>query len=508
MAKLNPNVDLIRDVCRYAEDHSDEGWMLAELAVPYCGRSSMRSRAESNRRVDSMSDYDLVVIGTGASGTAAAQGCANAGWRVAVVDERPYGGTCALRGCDPKKVLVGVAELVDWSQRMYGSGAGAAITIDWPALMRFKRTFTDPVPREREASLREAGAATYHGVARFVDASTLAVSGEELKARRIVLAAGAHPAPLGLRGEEYLITSTEFLDLDSMPRRIAFIGGGYIAFEFAHLAARAGAAPVILQRGPRVLAEFEPTLVDRLVDLSASVGIDVRVNVNVAAVERLENGLRIAGECSGEPFAVECDLAVHAAGRVPDLDDLALDAGGVERTKKGVAVNEYLQSRSNPNVYAVGDCADSGAAPLTPTAAAEAEAVVQNLLHGNRRTMNFAGLASIVYAIPSLGMTGLTEAQAREKSLRFRIYEGDMTQWYSSRRVRSRASSYRVFIEVDTGRIVGAHMLGPDTEEVINVFSLAIRANVPADALKEVLFAYPTASSDIAEMLEAPPTQR
>lgn len=449
-----------------------------------------------------MTDFDLVVVGTGGAGTSVAQACAQHGWRVAIVDERPYGGTCPLRGCDPKKVLVGAAELIDWAERMRGSGVGGTVAIDWSDLMRFKRTFTDPVPPEREALFRGMGIATYHGTARFTDETTLSVSGEAMKARYFVLATGARPAPLHLRGEERLIDSTGFLDLDELPARIVFIGGGYIAFEFAHVAARAGAAPVILQRGPRVLNGFEPTLVDRVVEVSKSVGIDVRVNVDVDTIDAHGRDLRISGTGGGKPFTLDCALAVHAAGRIADLDDLALDAAGVDRTKKGVAVNEFLQSRSNPRVYAVGDCADGGGLPLTPTAGAEGELVARNLLEGNRYTMDFSGLASIVYTIPSLGMTGLTQEQARNQGLRFTVRAGDTTQWYSSRRICARASGYQIIAEAESGFILGAHVLGPHTEELVNIFSLAIRAKIPAATLENVLFAYPTGSSDIETMLE------
>jgi glutathione reductase (NADPH) len=450
-----------------------------------------------------MSDFDLVVVGTGSSGTTVASKCAEAGWRVAIVDERPYGGTCLLRGCDPKKVLVGVAELIDWSRRMQGSGAAGALRIDWGELMAFKRSFTDPVPEERESSLRQAGVETCHGGARFTDRTTIAVGPESLRARYVVLATGAKPAALNLPGEEHLVDSTGFLDLPRLPERVAFIGGGYIAFEFAHVAARAGASAVILQRGPRVLTGFEPELVDAVVAIGTDIGIDVRVNASVSGVEENARGFTVRGTVAGSEFVLECDLVVHAAGRVPDLDGLALDAGGVERTKKGVAVNEFLQSKSNPAVYAVGDCADGGGLPLTPTAAAEGEAVAQNLIEGNGRTMDFSGLASIVYTIPSLGMTGFTEQQARERGLKFAVREKDSTQWYSSRRVRARVSRYRILVEDGSGAILGAHVLGPHTEELINVFSLAIRAKIPASVLEETFFGYPTASSDISGMLLA-----
>ncbi|HMF27554.1 MAG TPA: NAD(P)/FAD-dependent oxidoreductase [Candidatus Cybelea sp.] len=447
-----------------------------------------------------MKEFDLLVVGTGSSGTSVAEACAKAQLRVAIVDERAYGGTCALRGCDPKKILISAAALIDWSQRMHGKGIGGEIRIDWPQLMQFKRTFTEPVPPERERNLRDAGVATYHGTARFVDATTVAISNEPVKARHVVLATGAHPAPLGLAGEEHLITSEDFLDLDALPRRIAFIGGGYIAFELAHLAARAGATCVILQRGPRVLTGFDASLVDRIVQIGTNVGIDVRVNVEVRSIEQTRDGVRVSGTSAGKDFALEYDAAVHAAGRVADLDRIDLDTGHVARTKKGVAVNEFFQSCTNAGVYAVGDCADGGGLPLTPTASAEGDLVARNLIEGNRFSLDFSGLASIVYTIPPLGMTGLTEDRAREAGVQFAIHESDTTKWYSSRSVGARGSQYRLLVEERSGRIVGAHVLGPQTEELINVFSLAIRAKIPASVLKSVLFAYPTASSDIEPM--------
>jgi glutathione reductase (NADPH) len=449
-----------------------------------------------------MTPYDLLVVGTGSSGTAAASICARAGRRVAIADELPFGGTCVLRGCDPKKVLVGAAELIDWCGRMRGSGIGGDARIDWGDLMRFKRSFTDPVPGEREESYRELGIDAYHGSARFVDPQTMSVGSRRLEARSIVLAVGARPAPLELDGEEHLITSTDFLDLKRLPRRIVFIGGGYIAFEFAHVAARAGAAPVILQRGPRVLTGFDPRLVDQIVDVSRALGIDVRVDCTVRRVEKRGDGFVVSGGAGGAEFALECDTVVHAAGRVADLDGIDLESGNVRRTAKGVAVNEFLQSASNPAVYAVGDCADGGGLPLTPTAAAEGETAARNLLDGNRHTVDFSGLVSIVYTIPALGSTGLTEEAARDRGLRCAVRAGDSTAWYSSRRVRARRSAFRIVVEEGSGRILGAHVLGPHAEELLNVFALAIRAQIPAAALESTLFGYPTAASDVAEMLQ------
>ena len=185
--------------------------------------------------------FDVVAIGTGAAASAVASRCRAAGWQVAIIDSRPFGGTCALRGCDPKKVLVGAAEVLDWERRMKGNGIRSEqLSIDWRELMRFKRTFTQPVPKQREESFAKAGIVAFHGRARFVGEKTVQVGDEVLQARFVVIAAGQKPADLKIPGQELLTTSEQFLELDELPRRILFVGGGYIAFEFAHVAARAG----------------------------------------------------------------------------------------------------------------------------------------------------------------------------------------------------------------------------------------------------------------------------
>src|SRR5712691_8123383 len=183
-----------------------------------------------------MKNFDLVVIGTGAAGASAANKCRSAGWNVAIVDSRPFGGTCALRGCDPKKVLVGATEVIERTRQMAGSGVSCdEVKIDWPALMRFKRTFTQPVPADREQQFSEAGIVVFHGRARFIEKTTVQVGDDTLIGRFVLIAAGARPATLGIDGEERLTTSEKFLELDVLPPRILFVGGGYISLEFAQI---------------------------------------------------------------------------------------------------------------------------------------------------------------------------------------------------------------------------------------------------------------------------------
>ena len=337
---------------------------------------------------------DVIVLGTGTAAQSVAYPCREAGWSVAVVDYHPFGGTCALRGCDPKKVLVGVAELADWSRRMQGKGVLApGLSISWPDLIRFKRTFTDPVPEQLEQSFTQAGIITRQGRAHFVDRTSVQGGEDTLVGRHMVIATGACHADLGIPGEELLTTSTQFMELDALPRRIVFVGGGYIAFEFAHIATRAGAQVQVLHRGSRPLEKFDPDLVALLVQASRDLGIEVHVNRAVTAIERQDDHLLVHARTGAQEHTVEADLVVHAAGRVPEIDQLDLEAAGVAHGKEGVSVNEYLQSVSNPAVYAVGDAVAGGGFPLTPVAGMQGGIVARNLLEGNRHTPNYGGIS-------------------------------------------------------------------------------------------------------------------
>lgn len=450
--------------------------------------------------------FDLIVIGTGTAGFGPARRCARAGWRVAVVDDEPYGGTCALRGCDPKKVLVGGADMVDWHRRMAGWGITGDARLDWPALMRFKRTFTDAVPASHDASYQQAGVARFHGVARFSGVDRLVVAEHEgnrdLEAKHFLLASGAEPRRLDIPGEEHLRTSTDFLELDALPRRIAFIGAGYIGFEFAHLAQRAGAEVVMLGR-EHALAGFDQDLVQRLVAHTRALGVDVRLNAPVASVDAQASGYRVHFHGSRGDDCIEADLVVHAAGRVPKTRALDLPTANVQTDARGaVEVNAYLQSISNPRVYAAGDAAlSAGSLPLSPVAAHEGLIVASNLLHGNRKSPDYRGTPSVVFTVPPLARVGLTEAEARARQLAVRVKSEETGSWYSNRRVRQPTAMYKTIIEEGTDRVLGAHLLGPDAEEVINLFALAIRHGLTATALSHTIYAYPSSGSDVASMV-------
>jgi glutathione reductase (NADPH) len=447
-----------------------------------------------------MKTYDLVVIGSGTAAQVASARVRKAGRTVVVVDHRPFGGTCALRGCDPKKMLMSGAEAIDAAHRMQGRGVAGELRISWPELIAFKRTFTDPVPKKQEAHYAARGIDAFHGLARFTGPDAVSIAGQELKARHILIATGARPVPLRLPGAEHIITSDRFLELESLPQRIVLIGGGYIAAEFSHVAARAGAHVTVLQRADHMLPHFDPDLVGWLMVKFAELGVDVRTQATVERIEQTANGFLVHADGAGGKQAVAADLVVHAAGREPDLEGLDLAAGHVALSKGRLELNEFLQSVSNPLVYAAGDAASVGP-PLTPVSGHDGKIVATNILEGNHQKPDYRGVPSVAFTVPPIASVGLSESQAQAQGLKFKVKSENTPNWYTARRLAERVYGYKTLVDEGTGQILGAHIVGPHADEVINLFALAIRHDLTARDLQTTMFAYPTGASDIGYML-------
>ena len=448
-----------------------------------------------------MKTYDLVIIGSGTAAWVAGLRMRAAGWSVALVDHRPFGGTCALRGCDPKKMLISGAEAIDAQSRMRGHGVVSEAQIDWRNLIKFKRSFTNEVPRNRERDFAESGIAAFHGRARFIGPDSIVVDGgQKLKGQNILIAAGARPVPLKIPGQEHAITSEQFLELDALPARVALVGGGYIAAEFSHVAARSGARVTVLQRVERMLPGFDPDLVGWLMDKFAELGIDVRLRSEVKQIDKRAGGFTVHATTNGQRLKVTADLVVHAAGREPDLEALDLAAGSVATENGRVKLNEFLQSVSNPRIYAAGDAAGNGPA-LTPVASHDGSVVARNLVDGNTHRPDYRGIPSVAFTIPPIAAVGLSEAEARARRLNFRMHSKKVPDWYTALRLNESVYGFKTLIEEGTDCVLGAHLVGPHAEEVINLFGVAIRHGLTAQDLKTTIFAYPTGSSDIGYML-------
>jgi glutathione reductase (NADPH) len=446
--------------------------------------------------------YDMIVIGAGMAGVSAANKCAAAGWRVAIVDALPYGGTCALRGCDPKKILRRGAEIIDSARLMRGKGIDDAdLSINWADLIKHKHGFTDPIPSKIEGGLSGNGVDTLHGWARFTGVNTIAIDGTSYEAAHFLITTGARPRPLDFTGHEHLADSTGFMDRPALPERILFVGGGFISFEFAHVAARAGSTPVILDRGPRPLKAFDPDLVELLISRGADAGIELWRSTTITAIAKSPKGFQVSVERSGQPDTVEFDLVVHGAGRIPDLAGLDLDAADIEWNENGVGVAAHLQSISNPAVYAAGDAANSPGMPLTPVAVFEGKVAASNMLKATTTVPDYAGVPIAVFTIPELTRVGMLEQEARAQGVDVDVRYRDTSGWYSNYRIGETTAATKILIDRSTDRIVGAHLLGPEYGELINFLGLAMKLELTTRQLKSMTAAYPTVGSDLGSIL-------
>lgn len=445
---------------------------------------------------------DVLVIGAGAAGTLVARECNAAGMNVVIVEQDGWGGVCPLRGCEPKKVLADAAHTVSRARDMLDLGVTGELRLDWPSLMRSKRSFTDSVSDAVRSSLKESGIKALDGRASFNDDGTVEVTGHgAFEADKVVLAVGASPRRLDIPGDKLLLTSREFLELKTIPKTVAFIGGGFISFEFAAVMAIAGADVVLIHRSDRVLKGFDADLSRKLIEDMEDLGVRIVLNQQVSSVEKYDAGIVVRTEGKhGKRDSFQVQKAFLGVGRVPQISDIGLDKVGVEASSRGIKVNEYMQSVSNPRFFAAGDCAETGLA-LTPVAALQGKVLADTIINGPSTKSDLTGTASVVFTHPPLSSVGLLEEEAREQGADFTVHTGDAAKWSEHRRIGVKHAGYKVLEEKGTGRILGAHYLGQHAEEVANVFSLAIRHGLTRQDLMAQPWAYPSFGYALRYML-------
>ncbi len=447
--------------------------------------------------------YDLVVIGTGDAGKIVAVAAAQAGWKVAIIEKKKVGGTCALWGCVPKKVLITGAELADFNRRMATAGVTAGSKVmSWSGLMRFKERLTGAYSEDDERDLQRLGIHIYKGQASFVDRSAVRIGDLRLEGRYVHIATGARPRKLNVEGEEHLTTSDQFLYLESLPRRVLFIGGGYISFELAHIAARCGSVAVILNRSSQVLKKFDPDLVNKLVEASARVGITVMLNETLERIIKNKKGFTVIARKVKETKEYSADMVVHGAGRVPDIGDLDLDKAGIDEAPEGIKVNVNMQCLSNERVYAAGDAA-AGGIPVTPVAMREGEIVADNLVGGMKRQRpDYRYVPRILFSLPKLAAIGQLETEVSMPDKGFDVKVKETSGWLHNERVQEKFAASKIIIEKGAGKILGAHILDGHADDLINIVALAMQHGLTAKEIREVLYAYPSATSSIYHMVE------
>jgi glutathione reductase (NADPH) len=449
------------------------------------------------RKLPMTTDYDLIILGTGNAGQSAASIARKAGWKVAIIEGRDVGGTCALRGCVPKKVLVAAAEALDLIRRAstHQITVGPA-TLDWGALMERKQTFVGGVPAEVEQSLVAQGIEVLHGRAYFLARDAIALGERRLRARHFLVATGSTPRTLPISGFGHTITSDEILELKALPESLIFLGGGVISLEFAHVFARAGTKVTILHAGARALSRFDAELIDRLMVATREAGIEVILGAKVESITPQQGQYEVSFQLGGQSRSLKGSCVVNAVGRVAALEGLQLAAAGITLTDGKPTLDKYLASQENPSIYFAGD-ANPYAPQLSPVATYESRIVGHNLTQSSKRSPEYGAIPQAVFAIPNVASVGLSERQAREQGISFEVKINDMKGWRSSKTYAEEHAFAKVLVEKETGYIVGAHLLGHGAVETIHTFALAIKHKLTAETLKETVFAYPTFHSDL-----------
>ncbi len=444
--------------------------------------------------------FDVFVIGSGSAGRIVATQCAKAGMKVAIADNREYGGTCANRGCDPKKVLLNASEVIARTTDMAEVNVTEVPRINWQALQKFKENFVSAMPVKTEESLDKKGIKMYHQSPEFLEDGMLSVEGKKVTYDKVVIATGLMPRPLHFKGAELFKISDDFLDLPELPESIIFVGGGYIALEFAHIAARCGVEVTVIEQGERILQMFDQDITNQLQKASEEIGITFILNASVSGAEALQKNTRVFYDTEDGEHEIKARMVFNTSGRVPSIDMLALDKAGIERTPKGIKVNSYLQSTSNPNVYACGDVADSGALPLTPLSSLEGNHVAKQLTKKENKKYTFPAIPTAVYTTPQLATVGLSEDQAKEKGIKYKVLEEHVPDWFSVRRLNSPYYCYKT-LKGENDEILGAEILAPEASEMINLFAMAIQQKLTCTQFRETIFAYPTFASDMQSMV-------
>lgn len=440
-------------------------------------------------------DYDLFVIGGGSGGVRAARVAAAHGARVALAEEHRVGGTCVIRGCVPKKLLVYGAHFAEdlADARRFGWEVPEC-RFNWQTLRDNVLAEVERIEGIYQGILDNNNVETIHARAVVTGPNAVRLDdGREVTADKILVAVGAWPFVPEFEGAQHGVTSNELFHLPEVPRRLVIAGGGYIANEFAGIFHHFGSDVTLVNRGDQILRHYDAQVRDRLMQISVMAGIKFRFDAPFERVEKLEDGTVRVHLRGGEP--IEADLLVYALGRVPKTPGLGLEAAGVRLRKNGAVEVDADNRSSCPSIFAIGDVTDR--VQLTPVAIREGQAFADTFFGGKPTRVDYEYIPAAVFSHPPIGGVGLTEGQAREQYGSIKVYTSDFRPMKNVLAGRNERALYKMIVESETERIVGIHMIGPDAPEILQVAAVAVKAGLTKQQFDETVAIHPTMAEEL-----------
>jgi glutathione reductase (NADPH) len=446
-------------------------------------------------------DYDLIIIGAGSGGVRAARIAARHGAKVAVAEEYRFGGTCVIRGCVPKKLLVYASRFADDFEDSIGFGwSSSGVSFDWPTLIANKDREIARLEGVYKRMLEAAGVQAFASRAVLRDRHTVALEadGREVTARYILIATGATPVRSGMiAGVEHAITSNEAFNLGALPERIVIFGGGYIAVEFAGIFNGLGAATTLVYRGPEILRGFDDDLRRGVREAMTRRGVEVICGAALTAIEGTPGALRATLTTGG---TIEADQVMLAMGRRSNTHGLGLEAAGVVLDALGAVEIDRFSRSTVENIFAVGDVTNR--LNLTPVAIREGHAFADTVFGGRPTAVDHVNVPTAVFSQPEIGTVGLTEARARQLCAKVAIYKTSFRGMRNTLGGRDERSMMKLVVDDESGRVVGCHILGPDASEMAQILAIALKAGATKADFDATVAIHPTAAEELVTLAE------
>ena len=441
-------------------------------------------------------DFDLFVFGAGSGGVRAARVAASHGARVAICEESRVGGTCVIRGCVPKKLLVYAAHFAEDFEDAAGFGWQVPVRqFSWKQLIDAKDREIDRLNRVYLKLLQDSGVVLFPQRGRFVDPHRIRLGEQEVTARHILIATGSRPSVPDIPGIGHAITSDDAFQLDELPRRVVIVGGGYIACEFAGIFNGLGSEVIQVHRGEALLRGFDPDVRRAVGAELGKKGISIRLNRKVSRIETGGDGLSVLLD---DGCTVCADQAMFATGRAPNVEHLALENCGLEPDSKGaIRVNEYSRTRIE-HIYAVGDVTDR--VSLTPVAIYEAQAFANSVFGGHERPVGHEFIPSAVFSQPPVAVVGFKESDAEAIFGEIEVYRSEFTPLKHTLSGRRERTLMKLIVATDTQRVVGIHIVGQDAPEIVQGFAIAVKSGLTKQQFDATIGIHPTAAEELVTM--------